>query len=147
MKLITTISSDALIQRNNFQFKSLSDWSYNISLGCLHGCSFCYVPQTSTIKQETLLERHPGLIPQSWTAERLAGNHWGDHHWGDYALLRSWDEKKFRASLRKAQNTTKLSPDGNRAIMLCTTTDPYQTMSIPPLNGDGRTAYFFGWQA
>jgi DNA repair photolyase len=27
--------------------------------------------------------------------------------------------------------TKQLSPDGNRAIMFCTTTDPYQTISIP----------------
>jgi DNA repair photolyase len=133
-KLISIINNDALISKNNFEFKSLSDWSYNISIGCLHGCSFCYVPQTSTIKQETLLERHPGLIPESWIAERKAGKHWGDHHWGDYALLRTWDEKKFRASLRKAQSAKDigaLSPDGNAAIMFCTTTDPYQTLNIP----------------
>ena len=130
MRVLNQIDKPALISKNNFQFKSLSDWSYNISLGCLHGCSFCYVPQTSTIKQETLLERHPGLIPEEWIAERKAGRHWGDHHWGQYALLRTWDEKKFRNSLRKAQNTTQLSPDGNRAIMFCTTTDPYQTLSI-----------------
>jgi len=133
-KVISIINNDALISKNNFQFKSLSDWSYNISLGCLHGCSFCYVPQTSTIKQETLLERHPGLIPEEWISERKAGKHWGDHHWGEYSLLRTWDPVEFRASLRRAQKAKddgKLSPDGNAAIMFCTTTDPYQTMSIP----------------
>ena len=130
-KTLDTIEKPAIISKNNFQFKSLSDWSYNISVGCLHGCSFCYVPQTSTIKQEVTLEAIPGLIPQSWIAERQAGQHWGDQHWGEYALLRTWDEQKFRSSLRKAKNTTRLSPDGNRAIMFCTTTDPYQTLSIP----------------
>ena len=51
-----------------------------------------------------------------------------DEQWGDYSLLRPWDEMKFLASLRKAEGTpiTELKPDGNRAVMFCTTTDPYQ---------------------
>lgn len=133
-KTLDRVDNPAIISKNNFEYKSLSDWSYNISIGCLHGCSFCYVPNTATIKQEVTLEAIPGLIPQSWIAERLAGMHWADHHWGDYALLRKWDEQKFRESLKSAQRAKKsgkLSPDGNAAIMFCTTTDPYQTMSIP----------------
>ena len=73
------IDNPALIQRNNFKFKSLSDWSYNISVGCKHGCTFCYVPSTSLIKQETNLEKTPDLIPREWIDERKKGKHWGDH--------------------------------------------------------------------
>ena len=129
------IDNPALIQRNNFKFKSLSDWSYNISVGCKHGCTFCYVPSTSLIKQETNLEKTPDLIPREWIDERKNGKHWGDHHWGEYSFLRSWDEKKFRSSLKKAQKDKDegtLTPDGNSAIMLCSTTDPYQ--SLPGAN-------------
>ncbi len=48
-------------------------------------------------------------------------------------LLRTWDEKQFLASLRKAERTPRsgLKPDGNRAVMLCTTTDPYQVIKHP----------------
>ena len=134
IKSFDTITNSAVIAPNNFKFKSLSNWSYNIAMGCRHGCSFCYVPSTATIKQETNLEKVPGLIPQQWIDERLAGKHWGDSHWGEFTFVRSWDEKDFRASLRravKAKNEGKLTPDGNAAIMLCTTTDPYQALGGP----------------
>jgi len=128
------IPNKAVIAANNFKFKSLSDWSYNIAVGCRHGCTFCYVPSTSGIKQETNLEKQEGLVPQEWIKERSEGKHWGDWHWGDYAFVREWDEKAFRASLQKAQrerNAGKLTPDGNAAIMFCTTTDPYQALGGP----------------
>jgi DNA repair photolyase len=53
-----------------------------------------------------------------------------DAEWGDYVLLRPWDEKRFLASLRSAENTprTQLKPDGNRAVIYCSTTDPYQVI-------------------
>jgi DNA repair photolyase len=53
-----------------------------------------------------------------------------DAEWGGYVLLREWDEQKFLASLEKAERTpvSKLNRDGNRAMMLCTTTDPYQVI-------------------
>lgn len=124
------IAAPATITLNNFKFKSLSNWSFNISYGCLHGCSFCYVPQTSAIKAEKRFEEL-GYIPEEWKQERIDGQHWGDSRWGEYSLLRSWDEKEFRKSLKAAEKTKKVAPDSNRAVMFCTTTDPYQTFSIP----------------
>jgi DNA repair photolyase len=108
-------SHPAVISENNFVYKSLSNWSLNIAIGCGHGCRFCYVPSSSTNKQAESLSRYGVDDP--------------DAEWGSYVLLRPWDEKKFMASLRAAENTpiAELNPDGNRAVMLCTTTDPYQT--------------------
>ena len=107
---------DAVISPNNFTYKSLSNWAFNIAVGCEHGCEFCYVPSTSTIKQ----------------AERLAplGVKDPDSEWGNYVFLRQWDEAKFLASLRMAERTsrTDLKPDGNRAVIYCSTTDPYQVL-------------------
>jgi DNA repair photolyase len=107
-------SHPAVISANNFVYKSLSNWSLNIAIGCGHGCRFCYVPSSSTNKQADALARHGVNDP--------------DADWGKYVLLRPWDEEKFRSSLRSAENTplAELNPDGNRAVMLCTTTDPYQ---------------------
>ena len=44
--------------------------------------------------------------------------------------MRPWDEKKFLASLKTAEDTpkAKLKPAGNRAVMYCSTTDPYQVI-------------------
>jgi diketogulonate reductase-like aldo/keto reductase len=55
-----------------------------------------------------------------------------DLEWGQYVLLRPWDEKKFLASLRSAERVpvSELNRDGNRAVMYCTTTDPYQAIRL-----------------
>jgi DNA repair photolyase len=67
--------------------------------------------------------------------------------WGNYVLVRPWDQKKFLASLRKAEKTpiSNLNADGNRAVFLCSTTDPYQVIRNPDpekqksLNENART--------
>ena len=109
----------ALIQPNHFVCKSLSSWSYNIAVGCSHGCRFCYVPAAATIKQARSLAQYGVIDPGS--------------EWGSYVFVRCWDEKKFLASLRAAERTPshRLNPDGNRAVMFCTTTDPYQVIHHP----------------
>lgn len=112
-------SSPAVIAPNNFVFKSLSNWAFNIAVGCSHACRFCYVPSAATIKQGPKLAEYGVQDP--------------DAEWGNYVLLRPWDELKFLASLRTAERTprSKLKPDGNRAIMYCSTTDPYQSIHHP----------------
>lgn len=104
----------ATIERNRFKFKSLSCWSYNIAIGCGHGCAACYVPAVSTRKMGAHL------------TPRGVGD--PDADWGNYVFLRQWNENAFLASLGAADNAPldKLNVDGNRAVMLCTTTDPYQ---------------------
>jgi DNA repair photolyase len=109
----------AVIAENNFVYKSLSNWAFNVAVGCSHACRFCYVPSAATIKQGPKLAEYGVKDP--------------DAEWGDYVLLRPWDEPKFLASLRAAENTprSKLKPDGNRAVIYCSTTDPYQVIHHP----------------
>lgn len=116
--LISYWKNPAVISRNSFEFKSLSSWSFNIAVGCNHGCRFCYVPDASTRKQEPILREY-GVTD-------------ADEQWGQYVLLRPWDGPKFNASLRSAEGTPldKLNADGNRAVMFCSTTDPYQTAKL-----------------
>jgi DNA repair photolyase len=106
----------AIIAANNFIYKSLSNWAFNIAIGCSHACRFCYVPSAATIKQGPKLAEFGIEDP--------------DAEWGDYVLLRPWDEQKFLNSLRSAENTpqNELKPDGNRAVIYCSTTDPYQAI-------------------
>jgi DNA repair photolyase len=114
-----TWSHPVLITRNNFVNKSLSSFACNVAVGCGHGCSFCYVPSVTANK----------------LAPRLAtyGVNDPDAQWGDYAFIRQWNEKKFIASLLKAERTPRceLNPDGNRAIIFCSTTDAYQVIRHP----------------
>ena len=104
----------AVIALNNFKYKSLSNWACNISVGCSHACQFCYVPSASVNKQGPKLREFQVRDP--------------DAQWGEYSLLRPWHEEKFLASLKKAETTPQanLKPDGNRAVIFCSTTDPYQ---------------------
>jgi DNA repair photolyase len=106
----------ATVEPNDFKFKSLSQWSLNFLMGCAHGCRFCYVPDTSANKQKALLQAYGVNDPVA--------------DWGSYVLVRPWDESRFMASLRKAEAipADHLKADGNRAVMLCTTTDPYQVI-------------------
>lgn len=109
----------AVIAENHFVYKSLSNWAFNVAVGCSHACRFCYVPSAATIKQGPKLAEYGVKDP--------------DADWGDYVLLRPWDEQKFLASLRSAENTPRkqLKPDGNRAVIYCSTTDPYQVIRHP----------------
>jgi DNA repair photolyase len=77
------------------------------------------VPSAATIKQGPKLAEYGVTDP--------------DAEWGDYVLLRPWDEQKFLSSLRSAENTPRnqLKPDGNRAVIYCSTTDPYQVIRHP----------------
>lgn len=124
-----TASAFAKIQRNHFKFKSLSCWSYNIAVGCCHACRFCYVPSSQQTGAGKKIENTGPLA----TTLREHGILDPDADWGKYVLFRPWNEAAFLGSLKSAENThsSKLNPDGNRAVILCSTTDPYQTVIIP----------------
>ena len=109
----------AVIAVTDFKFKSLSDFTCNTAVGCGHGCGFCYVSSVSTIKQKGPLA--------------LLGVHDPDAEWGAYVFPRHWDEEAFLKSLRSAENLAenKLKPEGHKAVMFCSTTDPYQTIKNP----------------
>jgi DNA repair photolyase len=111
--------SPAVIQPNNFVYKSLSQWAFNIAVGCSHACRFCYVPSAATIKQTPTLRKYGVSDP--------------DEEWGNYVLLRPWDERKFLASLNAAERlpASKIKRDSNRAVIYCSTTDPYQVIHHP----------------
>ena len=106
----------AIITLNNFVHKSLSNWSFNPVVGCGHACRFCYVPNASTIKLGPHLNKLGVNDP--------------DAEWGDYVFVRPWHERVFLTSLRQAENTPlhELKQDGNRAVMMSSTTDPYQVI-------------------
>jgi DNA repair photolyase len=107
------------VNLNDFKYKSLSAFSLNVAIGCFFGCLFCYVPSASTLSLGWRLLRF-GILD-------------ADSEWGTYCLIRRWDEAHFRNSLRLALATplSKLAPDGHRAIMMSTNTDPYQPIFHP----------------
>lgn len=106
----------AVISPNKFKKKALSSWAYNIAVGCEHACRFCYVPSASVNKMKKPL------------GDRGVKD--TDAQWGQYVFLRPWNLDAFRKSLEKAERTPihELNFDGNRAVILCSTTDPYQVL-------------------
>jgi len=85
-----------------------------IAFGCGHRRWLCFVHR-----------------PTSWHPKLLEyGIQDPDAQWGKDVLLRYWDEEEFISSLRAAEQTTlqELKRDGNRVVILCSTTDPYQVI-------------------
>ena len=115
-KIINIWDHPVTINRNGFKYKSLSCWSINPFVGCQHACRFCYVPST--------------MFPAMLQSLARVGVRDADGEWGKYAFLRVWDEWAFLSSLRAAEKTPigELNADGNRAVMLSSTTDAYQML-------------------
>ena len=122
-------SAFARIERNAFKYKSLSSWSYNIAVGCGHACRFCYVVDSQQTGPGKEGNENTGPLAKTLREYGILDP---DADWGKYVLFRPWDEKKFMASLRRAEciPRAKLNADGNRAVIMCSTTDPYQTIVI-----------------
>ena len=81
------------IQRHQCEHKSLSEWSRNISVGCSHGCRFCYVPAVATKFLKPVLKERYGV-------DDLGAQ------WGDYVLLRPFDEALLRKGHRGGGETS-----------------------------------------
>jgi DNA repair photolyase len=125
----------ARIVKNHFKFKSLSCWSYNFGRGCLHGCLFCFVPSSQQSSNPKDPAKKGGPLNQALHAFGVDDP---DLQWGEYVSLLPFDEDVFRASLRAADSAKPsdrdskgrliLNPDGNRAVIFCSTTDPFQVI-------------------
>src|SRR5207249_6723258 len=90
------------IAQNHFVYKSLSNWAFNIAVGCPHACRFCYVPSAATIKQGPKLAEYGVEDP--------------DAEWGDYVLLRPWDEQ--RSSHRSVPPKTRHANSSSRTVIV-----------------------------
>ncbi len=91
---------------------SLCDYVINVATGCMHGCRFCYVPNTPAISAR-------GDMIQNKTGKK------GGKDWGNYILYR--DDLPERLS-RKLENKQKWkrSNTGEGSVLLSSGTDPYQ---------------------
>jgi DNA repair photolyase len=100
------------LQKSGLNKKGLCDYVVNVASGCLHGCTFCYVPSTPAIraKQFQLVERGVN-DPQL--------------DWGKYLFLRDEIPEKLEKILSR-KKTWNYSPSGKGVVLLCSGTDPYQ---------------------
>src|SRR3989475_12840330 len=87
-------TSPAVIAPNNFVYKSLSNWAFNVAVGCSHACRFCYVPSAASLKQAQKLAEYGVKDPD---VER-----------GSDETLRIWAEGKLLASLIADEDTFRV---------------------------------------
>ncbi len=100
------------LQQSNLNKKGLCDYVINIASGCLHGCTFCYVPSTPAIRtRQAELQKKGVNNPQM--------------DWGQYLLIREGIPEKLKTILDR-KRTWNITDPGQGVVLLCSGTDPYQ---------------------
>jgi len=100
------------LQKSALNKKSLCDYVINVASGCLHGCTFCYVPSTPAIRT-----RQADFVEQGVADPQM--------DWGRYLFIREEVPSKLREKLSR-QRSWYETPSGRGVVLLCSGTDPYQ---------------------
>ncbi|NEO99016.1 MAG: radical SAM protein [Symploca sp. SIO2E9] len=100
------------LQESALNKKGLCDYVINVASGCLHGCSFCYVPSTPAIRtKQAQLLRKGVSNPQM--------------DWGQYLFVREDIPEQLEKKLSR-KKTWRETDAGRGVVLLCSGTDPYQ---------------------
>ncbi len=100
------------LQQSALNKKGLCDYVINVASGCLHGCTFCYVPSTPAIRTRQAELRAKGVSdPQM--------------DWGQYLFVREEIPEQLEKTLSRKKSWYK-TPSGQGVVLLCSGTDPYQ---------------------
>lgn len=100
------------LQQSSLSKKGLCDYVVNVASGCLHGCTFCYVPSTPAIRTKQAQLREKGVSdPQM--------------DWGQYLFIREEVPEKLEQILSRKKSWHQ-TPAGRGVVLLCSGTDPYQ---------------------
>lgn len=104
------------LQESALSKKGLCDYVINVASGCLHGCTFCYVPSTPVIRARQTHLKDKGIDdPQMY--------------WGGYLLIREEVPEKLEEKLSR-KRTWHETPAGRGVVLLCSGTDPYQNKQV-----------------
>jgi DNA repair photolyase len=100
------------LQESALRKKGLCDYVINVASGCLHGCTFCYVPSTPVIRTRQVELALKGVEnPQM--------------DWGKYLFVREGIAEQLEEKLSR-KKSWKTTASGQGVVMLCSGTDPYQ---------------------
>jgi len=100
------------LQQSALHKKGLCDYVINVASGCVHGCTFCYVPSTPVIRTRQSELKDKGVNdPQM--------------DWGKYLFIRKDVPEKLESILNR-KRTWHETPAGRGVVLLCSGTDPYQ---------------------
>lgn len=100
------------LQQSELNKKGLCDYVINVASGCLHGCTFCYVPSTPAIR-----------VKQSELHDKGVNDPQMD--WGQYLFVRQEIPEQLEILLGK-KKAWRETPYGKGVVLLCSGTDPYQ---------------------
>ncbi len=101
------------LQQSALNKKGLCDYVVNVASGCLHGCTFCYVPSTPAIRTKQAQLHSKGVSdPQM--------------DWGQYLFVREEIPEQLEKILSR-KRTWRETPPGKGVVLVCSGTDPYQT--------------------
>ncbi len=104
------------LQQSRLNKKSLCDYVINIASGCLHGCTFCYVPSTPSIRTNQERLKQNGVVdPQM--------------DWGQYLFVRDEVAEKLDVVLSR-KRVWNVTESGRGVVLLCSGTDPYQNLAV-----------------
>lgn len=104
------------LQNSSLNKKGLCDYVINVASGCLHGCTFCYVPSTPAIRTNQLK-----LIGRGVEDPQL--------DWGNYLFIRDDIPEKLDKIL-KNKRVWRRTEAGKGIVLLCSGTDPYQNSKV-----------------
>jgi DNA repair photolyase len=112
------------LQESALNKKGLCDYVVNVASGCLHGCTFCYVPSTPAIRtRQTQLKEQGVNDPQM--------------DWGQYLFVREEIPEKLEKILsRKKESSWRKTEAGRGVVLLCSGTDPYQNKETAKVTRD-----------
>jgi DNA repair photolyase len=82
------------LQKSALNKKSLCDYVVNIASGCLHGCTFCYVPSTPSIRTQQRKLRQKGVEDPQFD-------------WGKYLFIREEVPEKLDQILTRKRKWEK----------------------------------------
>lgn len=100
------------LQESALHKKGLCDYVINVASGCLHGCTFCYVPSTPVIRaKQAELKKRGVEDPQM--------------DWGKYLFIRDDIPKKLDIVVGR-KRVWRETASGKGVVLLCSGTDPYQ---------------------
>ncbi len=110
------------LQKSALSKKGLCDYVINVASGCLHGCTFCYVPSTPVIRARQAHLKQHGIEDPQMT-------------WGKYLLVRKAIPELLERQLAGKRTWTE-SAAGQGVVLLCSGTDPYQNREVADITRD-----------